>query len=235
MVLDVNLVMEIKRVCGTIQYDHITHGNMTSTNMYSVDAIVYDSGKRACHDYVRGQCMRGADCKYAHTLPQVAQICEDYQIGKCTRGAECKYAHSTGPTCKDYQRGMCTRGEKCKYYHDKNMILKQSTSNDNNNNIDTTTLIKPTTPAINKIASTIVTENGWNIFTIYNTTVPFNPTQPQLQVHTHNNSINQPYAYQPPQPQYSNNVSSMSASTQPLYASTNQSPNLVQAYKRQQL
>lgn len=93
-----------------------------------------------CRDFQKGNCERGAECKYRHEEKAPAQAaaprgpkpvgaCRDFQTGNCSR-ENCKFQHvidanasqprkreRSNKPCREFQTGTCTRGDACRYSH----------------------------------------------------------------------------------------------------------------------
>ena len=94
-------------------------------------------GAGKCYAYQKGNCDRGANCRYSHDDSGGGGgggggskgPCYAYQKGNCDRGANCRFSHdgsgggggggggSKGP-CYAYQKGNCDRGANCRFSHD---------------------------------------------------------------------------------------------------------------------
>jgi len=94
-------------------------------------------GDGICGDFVRGTCMRGANCRFVHgavgeVKPPAAAyalgfrgdgMCGDFLRGSCKYGDSCKYSHGAvgnqlQDLCIDFQQGNCTLGDACLFRHD---------------------------------------------------------------------------------------------------------------------
>jgi len=51
------------------------------------------------------------------SAPEQQSLCFQFQRGECTRGATCKFAHEPAKFCVDFANGDCARGDKCKFSH----------------------------------------------------------------------------------------------------------------------
>lgn len=59
-----------------------------------------DAKQQICFDFTKGQCARGASCRYSHDIDFIIQvnsqekgICFDFLKGVCARGALCRFSH----------------------------------------------------------------------------------------------------------------------------------------------
>ncbi len=89
---------------------------------------------KPCFEFQRGECERGADCKFSHVglvepanKPKSSKPCFEFQRGECERGADCKFSHvglvepannpKSSKPCFEFKRGECARGADCKFSH----------------------------------------------------------------------------------------------------------------------
>jgi hypothetical protein len=107
-----------------------THGHTRPATIAQTSAT-HNGQQRpigACWDFQRGQCTRGARCRFAHTktvMSTQGSQCRDFQRGVCYRGARCGYAHGAPPPqtvhklkCYEFtSRGTCRFGARCRYAH----------------------------------------------------------------------------------------------------------------------
>jgi hypothetical protein len=61
----------------------------SSSTYGPVSASTSAARVRACFEFQKGQCTRGASCRFAHVLTP----CFDFQMGQCKRGAACNFSH----------------------------------------------------------------------------------------------------------------------------------------------
>ena len=65
-------------------------------------------GREQCHDFRRGMCSRGANCRFAHGDD------DDRDLSAGGGGG----GFGGGPQqCQDFRRGMCNRGASCRFQH----------------------------------------------------------------------------------------------------------------------
>ena len=90
---------------------------------------------RLCVYHMRGRCVHGAECEYAHELGEVKDtpdlrkttLCDLYEKGKCWR-TDCRFAHGVEELrgteeifktslCRFWLNHNCAMGTKCRHAH----------------------------------------------------------------------------------------------------------------------
>ena len=75
-----------------------------------------NKGDGMCGDFQRGNCTRGANCKFSHgdiptrgtqaTDSKGVNMCNDFLKGDCFRGARCKFSHGDDPKNQTIGTGL---------------------------------------------------------------------------------------------------------------------------------
>ena len=113
-------VQRWKSVCGVVKDAMKT---VARSAVADSEKVKYLQKRQECRDFKKGRCMRGANCKFAHMLPETAtamaemNVTVNNEVAGGASGAGAQQGEGR-KHCIHYERGHCRMGPNCKFIHE---------------------------------------------------------------------------------------------------------------------